>query len=579
MCTNYLISNDALKFQELIDLLPIAIFIKDTESKLLAMNKACELQWGVSFRDLQGTDGSQLFPSIQMEHFLAKDQEVFESGCQIDFEETMWNSMLSQNRIVHTFKKSICDQSGKPQYLIGMFIDITERYEAEQRILEMATYDMLTGLPNRALLKDRIEQALEHGNRNRKHVAVLFIDLDNFKVINDSLGHDVGDKLLQEVAARIVSVVRSEDTVARQGGDEFIVLLSNLDNAFDAEEVAQKILGALQLDFLIDEKVLHISGSIGISLFPDDGEDIWTLLKNSDSAMYHAKKKGRNSCEFFKPEMNRRAKERHSMEVALRNAMKCDELLLHYQPIININSDKADDFEVLLRWQHPNDGLICPSKFIRLAEETGMIIPIGEWLIRQACLQIKAWQKKGYDVPRLAINLSAIQFRQKSIVENIARMLDETDIEGRCLTLEITESELIEDIEKTIITLQQLNGLGIEISIDDFGTGYSNLSFLKRYQINTLKIDRSFVRDIPGDPDDTAIVGAILAMANTLGLQVIAEGVENDEQLAYLVSQGCTRFQGFYFSKPLSATEIEKKLENPLVFRSCFNQSENNQIN
>ena len=560
MCINYLFLNDALKFQQIIDLLPLAIFIKNSESKLLAMNKACELQWGVSFSDLQGTNASQIFPSIQMEHFLAKDQEVFESGGQIDFEETMWNATLKQNRIVHTFKKSIHDSSGKPLYLIGMSIDITERYKAEQRSLKMATYDILTGLPNRSLLKDRIEQALEHGNRNQKRVAVLFIDLDNFKVINDSLGHDVGDKLLQEVAARIVSAVRSEDTVARQGGDEFIVLLSNFDNVLDAEEVAQKILDALQMHFLIDGKELHISGSIGISIFPDDGEDIWTLLKNSDSAMYHAKKNGRNTCEFFKPEMNRRAKERHSMEVALRNALKYDELLLHYQPIININSDKADGLEVLLRWQHPYDGLIFPNKFIKLAEETGMIIPIGEWVMRQACLQIKAWQKKGYEVPRLAINLSAIQFRQRSIVENIARMLDEIGIEGRYLTLEITESELIEDIEKTIKTLHQLSKLGIEISVDDFGTGYSNLSFLKRYQINTLKIDRSFVRDIPGDPDDTAIVVAIRAMAHALELQVIAEGVENEEQLAYLVSQGCTQFQGFYFSEPLSATEIEEKL-------------------
>lgn len=442
MIINHPFSDDALKFQELIDLLPIAIFIKDTESRLLAMNKACESQWGVSFKDLQGTDASQLFPPAQMKHFLAKDREVFESVNPIDFEETMWNSTLQQNRIVHTFKKCICDRSGKPLYLVGMFIDITERYKAEQRILEMATHDMLTGLPNRALLKDRIEQALERSNRNQIHVAVLFIDLDHFKVINDSLGHDVGDQLLQEVAARFVSVVRSEDTVARQGGDEFIVLLSNLESALYAEVVAQKILDVLHQHFLINGKELHISGSIGISLFPDDGEDIWTLLKNSDIAMYHAKKNGRNNCMFFKPEMNLKAKERHSMEVALRNALKHNELALYYQPIVNVHDAKADSFEVLLRWQHPNDGLICPTKFIQLAEETGMIVPIGEWVLRQSCLQIKAWHAQGYEVPRLAINLSAIQFRQKTIVENIMRILDETGVEGRCLALEITESEL-----------------------------------------------------------------------------------------------------------------------------------------
>lgn len=314
-------SDDALGLQEFIDSLPIAIFIKDPESKLLVMNIACELQWRLSLKDVYGTDASQFFPPEQMKQFLDKDQEVFASTSQIDFEETIWNSSLKENRIVHTFKKPFYDSLGKPLYLVGMSIDITERKKAEHRILEMATCDMLTGLPNRALLMDRIKQALEQSSRNQKWVAVLFIDLDNFKVINDSLGHDVGDLLLQEVAARFVTVVRREDTVARHGGDEFIVLLSNLQSAFDAEEVAQKILDVLILPFQINGMELHISGSIGISLFPDNGKDTWMLLKNSDIAMYHAKKKGRNNCQFFNSEMNRQAKERHSIEVDLRNAL------------------------------------------------------------------------------------------------------------------------------------------------------------------------------------------------------------------------------------------------------------------
>lgn len=559
--TSYLpFSDDLSKYQELIDLLPIAIFIKDAESRILLINKACELQWGLSLKKVYGTDASQFFPPEQMEQFLTKDQEVFINSKQVDFEETIWNSTLEQNRFVRTFKKPLYDKSGKPLYLVGMSVDITEHKKAEQRITEMATYDMLTGLPNRTLLMDRIEQALEHCRRNQKRVAILFIDLDYFKVINDSLGHDVGDLLLMEVAARFVSVVRGEDTVARQGGDEFIVLLSNLDNELSAEEVAHKIINVLIPPFIIDGKELHISCSIGISLFPNDGKDIWALLKNSDIAMYHAKKKGRNNCKFFKPEMNKQAKERHNLEVGLRNALKRNEFQLYYQPIVNVDGTKVKSMEVLLRWQHPQEGLIYPIKFIRLAEETGMIVPIGEWVLRQSCLQIKAWHEQGYEVPRLAINLSAMQFRQKNLVASIVSILGEVGLEGHCLTLEITESELIENVEETIRTLRQLVTLGIEISVDDFGTGYSSLSFLKRYQINTLKIDHSFVRDITTDPDDTAIIHAILAMANNLNIQVIAEGVETNEQLAFLASHGCSSFQGFYFSEPLLATEIESRM-------------------
>ncbi|WP_280142107.1 EAL domain-containing protein [Nitrosomonas aestuarii] len=532
----------------------------DADSRILMMNNACELQWGLRFKDLYDTDASQFFPPEQMKFFLAKDKEVFESASQIDFEEIIWNSSLKENRIVHTFKKPFCSSSGKPLYLVGMSVDITERKKAEHRIMEMATYDMLTGLPNRTLLMDRIKQALEQGRRNQKQVAVLFIDLDNFKVINDSLGHDVGDLLLQEVAARFVTVVRREDTVARHGGDEFIVLLSNLYKAMDAEVVAQKILDVLNLPFQIDDVELHVSGSIGISLFPDDGKNIWMLLKNSDIAMYHAKKKGRNNCQFFKSEMNKRANERHSMEVDLRNALKCSELLLHYQPIVNIDDTKVYSMEALLRWRHPKNGLICPTKFIRLAEETGMIALIGEWVLRQSCLQIKAWREQGYEVPKLAINLSAIQFRQKTLVADITRILDETGLEGHCLILEITESELMENVEEVVRTLQQLRALGIEISIDDFGTGYSSLSYLKRYQINTLKIDRSFVCDISDNPEDTAIIAAILAMADNLKIHVVAEGVETEEQLFFLASHGCFRFQGYYFSEPLPAPEIESRI-------------------
>ncbi len=436
-----------------------------------------------------------------------------------------------------------------------------ERKQAEQRIMEMATHDVLTGLPNRNLLLDRIAQALAHDRRSQEQAAVLFIDLDHFKVINDSLGHDVGDLLLQEVATRLITAARGEDTVARRGGDEFIVLLPNITGPQDAEAVAQKILNGLMQPYYIHGKELHIGSSIGISLFPDDGRDVEVLLKNSDIAMYHAKESGRNNYQFFSSEMNRRSVERHSLGVDLRHALERNELLLYFQPVVDMPSAKLIGMEVLLRWQHSKQGLIPPSGFIPLAEETGMIVPIGEWVLRQSCLQIKAWQSQGYDVPKLAVNLSAQQFRQKTLVADIARILAETGVEGRCLTLEITESMLVENIEKTILALQQLNALGLEISIDDFGTGYSSLSYLKRYPINTLKIDRSFVRDIATDPNDAAIIAAIIAMARSLKMKVIAEGVETEEQLAFLMQQECGCYQGYYFSKPLPAVEAESKLQ------------------
>ncbi len=435
-----------------------------------------------------------------------------------------------------------------------------ERKQAERRIVEMATHDALTGLPNRHLLQDRIAQALAHGRRSQEQAAVLFIDLDHFKVINDTLGHDVGDLLLQEAAARLTAVIRNEDTAVRQGGDEFIVLLPNITNSLDAEAVAQKILDELTLPFCIHGKELHISGSIGIALFPDDGEDVRALLKTSDIAMYHAKENGRNNYQFFAPEMNQRAAEKHALGIDLRHALERNELLLYFQPVIDMPGSKLTSMEVLLRWRHPKHGLILPSKFIPLAEETGLIVPIGEWVLRQACLQIKAWQSQGYDVPKLAVNISARQFRQKTLVADITRILVETGVEPRCLVLEITESMLVENIEETIKTLHQLSALGLEISIDDFGTGYSSLSYLKRYPINTLKIDQSFVRDIATDPDDAAIIAAIIAMARSLKMRVLAEGVETQAQLDFLTRQGCGCFQGFYFSKPLPSLEAESRL-------------------
>lgn len=435
-----------------------------------------------------------------------------------------------------------------------------ERKEAEKRIIEMATHDALTGLPNRHLLQDRIEQALVHDTRRQKQMAVLFIDLDHFKTINDSLGHDTGDLLLKAVANRLKFCVRTEDTVARQGGDEFIVVLNSIAESLDAAKVAQKILDSLIQPFYIHRHELHIGGSIGIAVFPNDGGNAEALLKNSDVAMYHAKENGRNNYQFFTDELNKSAYERHTLSLDLRYAMERNELIVHYQPVMDMPNHHLYGIEALLRWRHPVHQLISPDKFINLAEETGLIIPIGEWVLKTVCMQIKAWQEQGYYAPRVAINLSARQFRDKDLTTNIARILNETGVDAKYISLEITESMLIDNIEKVVETLNRLDAMGLHISIDDFGTGYSSLSYLKQFPIHTLKIDRSFVRDIVTDKNDRTIVSAIIAMAHSLEMDVVAEGIEIEEQLNFLVGQKCNHYQGYYFSKPVSASEIEPML-------------------
>lgn len=440
-----------------------------------------------------------------------------------------------------------------------------ERKEAEQRILQMTTHDALTGLPNRQLLQDRIEQALVQDSRNPKVMAVLFIDLDHFKMINDSLGHDIGDLLLKAVAERLMTCVRNEDTVARQGGDEFIVVLNSISESLDAAKVAQKILDALVQPHVILHHELHIGGSIGIAVFPDDGTSSETLLKNSDVAMYHAKENGRNNYQFFTNDLNKSAHERHTLGLDLRHALERNELVLFYQPVMDMPDNRLHSVEALLRWQHPQQQLIGPDKFIGLAEETGLIIPIGEWVIKTVCLQIKAWKSQGYSVPRVAINLSGRQFRDNSLIKNISHILEETGTEARYITLEITESMLIDDIEKVVNTLKCLSEMGIHISIDDFGTGYSSLSYLKRFPIHTLKIDRSFVRDIVTDKNDHTIVAAIIAMAHSLEIEVIAEGIETAEQLQLLMAQRCNHYQGYYFSRPVPVSQIENMLQESVT--------------
>ncbi len=434
--------------------------------------------------------------------------------------------------------------------------DITERTYAEEQIKHLAYHDALTNLPNRLLFKDRLTVAISHAQRDGSALAVLFLDIDRFKVINDSLGHNIGDQLLQVVAARVQSCVRDSDTVARLGGDEFTVLLPRLNRSEDAAPIAMKIIEAIRYPFHIEGREFFITTSIGISLFPDDGLDAETLIKNADTAMYQAKEVGRDNYQLFNALVNAKALQRIALEHGLRRALSAEEFRVHYQPIFDLRSGRVTGMEALLRWTHPQLGNIPPSVFIPLAEATGIMIPIGTWALREACRQAKAWHEAGHRSLSLAVNLSVTQLQQTDLVDRVRQILAETGLPARLLELEITESSAMQSPETSIRTLYDLKKLGIRISLDDFGTGHSSLSYLKRFPIDTLKIDQSFVRDITEDPDTAAIVTAIIAMAHSLRLKVIAEGVEFTEQANFLRRHSCDQMQGYLIKPPVAAEEF-----------------------
>jgi diguanylate cyclase (GGDEF)-like protein/PAS domain S-box-containing protein len=456
----------------------------------------------------------------------------------------------------------IHDREGKATGAVIVFRDVSAARAMAEQMTHSAQHDFLTGLPNRMLLNDRVNQAIASVARHSKKVAILFLDLDGFKHINDSLGHPIGDKLLQSIAKCLVGCVRCTDTVSRQGGDEFVVLLSEMAQQEDAAISALRILEAVAKAHSIDQHDLHLTASIGVSVYPDDGKDAETLIKNADTAMYQAKENGRQSYQFFKSVMNVRAVERQSIEESLRRALERKEFSLHYQPKVRLATGEITGAEALLRWNHPTRGSVSPANFIPVAEDCGLILPIGHWVLREACKQARAWLDAGLPLGSVAVNISSMEFREDHFLENVFTTLSETGLDPRFLELELTESVLMKRVESAASVLKALRTRGVQIAVDDFGTGYSSLSYLRKFPIDALKIDQSFVRQITSAPDDSTIVTAVISMGRSLRLRVIAEGVETQQELAFLRARLCDEAQGFHFSRPVPPQQFANLLKN-----------------
>ncbi|MGB8731945.1 MAG: EAL domain-containing protein, partial [Candidatus Sulfotelmatobacter sp.] len=476
-----------------------------------------------------------------------------------DFELQVYRRDRSE-RVVLVNVRAVHDASGNMMFYEGTVEDITARKVAEDRVQFLAYYDALTGLPNRTLLQDRLATALAGARRRKDKVALLFLDLDRFKLINDSLGHSFGDLLLQEVAQRLKKWAREQDTVARLGGDEFLIVLNGVKNIADAAVAADRMTKSMTSGFVVQGRPLNITCSLGISVFPEHGTNSETLIKNADAAMYFAKENGRNNFRFFTKDLSAQAVERLTLENSLRPALEKNEFFLMYQPQVDIGTGRIIGLEALLRWQHPNLCLVPPDTFIQIAENIGLIVPIGEWVLRTACSQARKWQEEGLPAVMVAVNISAIQFRQKGFCKLIRKVLDETGLPAKYLELELTESLLLDNADLMLSVVEELKAMGVTLAIDDFGTGYSSLSYLKHFPVSKLKIDRSFVRDVAVNPDDAAITTAIISMAKSLNLKVIAEGVEDEAQMSFLRAQRCDEIQGYYFSKPLAVDKVAEKL-------------------
>jgi len=547
--------------QTILNTIPQRVFWKDRNCTYVGCNRAFATDAGLNNpAEIIGKSDFDLVWSETAEVYRTDDKLVMEQGsAKLGYEEIQ--DRADRGRVwLRTSKLPLWDREGKVIGVIGTYEDITARKLAEERVQYLAYYDALTGLPNRTLLQDRLAKALAGARRRKDKVAILFLDLDRFKDINDSLGHSVADLLLQEVAERLKTWAREQDTVARVGGDEFLIVLTGLKDVADAAVATERIVNLMTAEFVVQGHSLSIGCSVGISIFPEHGADGETLIKNADAAMYSAKDNGRNNFRFFTADMNAQVVERLTLENSLRLALDKKELFLVYQPQMDIATGRITGLEALLRWQHPDLGLVPPDKFIRIAENSGLILPIGEWVVRTACRQARKWQDEGLPAVSVAVNVSAIQFRQDGFCELIRRVLHETGLAPQYLELELTESLLLANANLMLSVVQELKAIGVTLAIDDFGTGYSSFSYLRQFRVSKLKIDRVFIRDVAVNPDDAAIASAIISMAKSLHLKVIAEGVEDEAQMSFLRAHQCDEIQGYYFSKPLAVDKVADKL-------------------
>jgi diguanylate cyclase (GGDEF)-like protein/PAS domain S-box-containing protein len=554
------------RYRGLLEAAPDAMVVVDQSGEIVLLNVQAEKHFGYRRDELIGQKVKNIIPKGFAERLIsdalrsAEDALAQQIGTGIELNGRRKDGSEFPIEIM------LSPLEGAEGVLVTAAIrDITTRRKAEALMIHSSEHDFLTGLPNRTLLSDRVNQAIRMAIRHKRKVAVLFLDLDGFKHINDSLGHPTGDKLLQSVGNRLVDCVRGSDTVSRQGGDEFVVLLSEEEDSEDASITAKRMLRAVAEAHFIDQHDLHITCSVGVSLYPDDGLNAETLIKNADTAMYQAKENGRQTYQYFKPAMNVRAVERQSLEESLRRALERQEFVVHYQPKVNLKTGRISGAEALLRWTHPTRGPVPPGQFIPVAEDCGLILPIGTWVLRQACQQAQAWVDAGLPLGTMAVNISAMQLRNESFLEGVFAILQDTRLDPRLLELELTESVLMKHAESTASILTALRERGVQVAVDDFGTGYSSLSYLRKFPIDALKIDQSFVGQITTVPDETIIVKAVIGLGRSLKLRVVAEGVETQEQLAFLQAHQCDEAQGYYFSRPVLPQQFAKLLKNGIA--------------
>lgn len=558
------------KYRAIFEDAVVGIFRIAADGQLLDVNRAFARMHGYS------SAAALLAEASTLSHPIFVDVEQMNAWAEVlDSKGGVYGAEVKVCCRDHTHKwgvvnlRGVRNVNGDVIHYEGTIEDITDRKAAQQEVHFLAYYDVLTELPNRALLRVRLDHALAEARRRTDKVALLFLDLDRFKTINDSLGHSFGDLLLQQVAARLKTATREQDTVARVGGDEFVIVLTCANDVDDVAAAAERVVKSVTDEFVIQGQALKITCSLGISIFPEHGSDSETLIKNADAAMYNAKENGCDNFRFFTDDINARLVERLTLENGLRVALERKEFLLVYQPQVSVVTGKITGLEALLRWQHPQLGLVSPEKFVRITENTGLIVGIGEWVLRTACHQAKTWQDQGLPGVPIAVNVSAVQFRQEGFPDLIRNVLTDTGLAPHLLELELTETLLLSNADRMFAVLQELKAMGLKLAIDDFGTGYSSLSYLRQLPVDKLKIDRSFVRDIAVNPDDAAIIGAIIGIARDMNLKVIAEGVENEAQLSFLRAHQCGEFQGYYYSQPLTVDNLVDKLLSHPAYCGC----------